>query len=60
MVGTRMRVVFMLRRSPREVCMEQPTIPIAEQVREVVQAAMEALRVPHAGGNLPVGRCQLL
>lgn len=26
--------------------MEQPTVPIAEQVREVVQAAMEALRVP--------------
>ena len=26
--------------------MEQPTIPIAEQVREVVQAAMEALRAP--------------
>jgi L-fuculose-phosphate aldolase len=26
--------------------MEQPTIPIAEQVREVVQATMEALRVP--------------
>ena len=28
--------------------MEQPTVPIAEQVREVVQAAMEALRVPRA------------
>ncbi len=28
--------------------MEQPTIPISEQVREVVQAAMEALRVPKA------------
>lgn len=28
--------------------MEQPTIPIAEQVREVVQAAVEALRVPPA------------
>jgi len=26
--------------------MEQPTIPIAEQVREVVRAAMEAMRVP--------------
>ncbi len=26
--------------------MEQPTIPIAEQVREVVQATMEALHTP--------------
>lgn len=29
--------------------MEQPTIPIAEQVREVVQATVEALRVPRSG-----------
>ncbi len=30
----------------REDHMEQPTVPISDQVREVVQAAMEALRVP--------------
>lgn len=28
--------------------MEQPTVPVAEQVREVVEATMEALRVPPA------------
>ena len=33
--------------------MEQPTVPVAEQVREVVEAVVEALRVPRAEETSP-------